>query len=64
MKRKKDLSKDLLTALSAAQKQKEPVVVDKELIKQNVDQLNKLAQSSADIFSNIDTLGKRQKQLG
>jgi hypothetical protein len=58
------LSKDLLTALSAAQKQKEPVVVDKELIKQNVDQLNKLAQSSADIFSNIDTLGKRQKQLG
>lgn len=61
MKRKKDLPKDLLTALSAAQKQKEPVVVDKDLIKQNVDQLGKLDHSSNEIFLNIDTLGKRQK---
>ena len=49
MKRKKDLSKDLQTALSAAQTQKEPVVVDKELIKQNVEQLEKLERSSNEI---------------
>lgn len=55
------MPKDLLTALSAAQKQKEPVVVDKDLIKQNVDQLGKLDHSSNEIFLNIDTLGKRQK---
>lgn len=62
--KKKELSKDLATALSKAKKHKDPVVMDKELIKPFVDELGRLDNNSTDIFSQIYTLGKRQKQLG
>ena len=60
----KEMSKDLAKALSKAKKHKEPVMMDKELIKPSIDELTRLENNSTDIFTQIDTLGKIQKQLG